>query len=115
MSAARQSPRSRWTRTCVKTPGQKHVKGRSGLRLAAPVGRSIIEVLNGDVRLKNKKIKIIKHSPKRLRDMNSLVAGSSSRTRAGLASLSTACCRVPIVTGLTALAPRPGRVVETLL
>lgn len=47
--------------------------------------------------------------------MNSLVAGSSSRTRAGLASLSAACCRVAIVTGLTALAPRPGRVVETLL
>lgn len=47
--------------------------------------------------------------------MNSLVAGSSSRTRARLASLSVACCRVAIVTGLTALTPRPGRVVETLL
>lgn len=47
--------------------------------------------------------------------MNSLVAGSGSRTRAGLAGLRAACCRVAIVTGLTALAPRPGRVVETLL
>lgn len=47
--------------------------------------------------------------------MNSLVAGRGSRTRAGLASLSAACCGVAIVTGSTALAPRPGRVVETLL
>lgn len=50
------------------------------------------------------------------KDLNdSLVAGSSSRTGAGLAGLSTACYRVSIETSLTALTPRPGGVMETLL
>lgn len=47
--------------------------------------------------------------------MNSLVAGSSSRTGAGLAGLSTARYRVSIETSLTALTPWPSGVMETLL
>lgn len=47
--------------------------------------------------------------------MNSLAAGRSSRTWAGLTSLSTACCRVSIETSLTAITPWPVSVMETLL
>lgn len=47
--------------------------------------------------------------------MNSLVAGSGSRTGAGLAGLSAARYRFSIETSLTAFTPWPGGVMETLL
>lgn len=59
-------------------------------------------------------VELLKMSVTR-KDKNSLVAGSRSRTRAGLAGPGTACDGVAIVTSLTALASRPGGVVETLL
>lgn len=49
------------------------------------------------------------------KDKNSLVAGSGSRTGAGLTGLGAARSRVSVVTGLTALTSGPGCVVETPL